>query len=79
MTLQQIQKRLNDFDPQAKIKVVDLTGTSNHWEVTVESARLKGRPRIEQHQAIMACFDAELKTGEVHALSIKIQTQTPTN
>lgn len=74
MTLQQMKQRLSDFDPQAKIEVVDLTGTSNHWEVTVQSALFRGLSRIDQHKAIMACFDSELKTGEVHALAIKTQT-----
>lgn len=77
MTLQQMQQRLtqrlNDFDPLAKIQVMDLTGTSNHWEVSVQSAHFKGLSRIEQHQKIMSCFDSELESGEVHALSIKTQ------
>ncbi|MBK7961249.1 MAG: BolA/IbaG family iron-sulfur metabolism protein [Bdellovibrionales bacterium] len=74
MTLQQMKQRLRDFDPQAKIEVIDLTGTSNHWEVSMQSALFKGLSRIEQHKSVMACFDSELKTGEVHALSIKTQS-----
>lgn len=54
-----------------QIEVYDLTGTSDHWEVSVECQSLKGLSRIEQHQKVMAAFGPELKTGEVHALSIK--------
>ncbi|MFN9066702.1 MAG: BolA/IbaG family iron-sulfur metabolism protein [Bdellovibrionales bacterium] len=54
-----------------------MTGTSDHWQVHVESPVFKGLTRIEQHQHVMACFAPELKTGEVHALSIK--TQIPKN
>lgn len=60
-----------DADQNADIQVFDLTGTSDHWEVSVKSAAFKGLSRIEQHQHVMKAFAAELKTGEVHALSIK--------
>lgn len=73
MTLQQMHNRLKEWDPEADIEVIDLTGTSDHWEVNVCSRLLSGLTRIEQHQKIMACFGPELKTGEVHALSIRTQ------
>lgn len=71
MTVQQMIQRLTESYPDGAIEVVDLTGTADHWEVLVESQKFKGLSRIQQHQHVMACFDAELKTGEVHALSIK--------
>lgn len=60
-----------DADPHSEIQVYDLTGTSDHWEVSVKSSAFAGLSRIEQHQHVMKAFAAELKTGEVHALSIK--------
>ena len=60
-----------DADASNDIQVFDLTGTSDHWEVAVNSAAFNGMSRIEQHQHVMKAFAAELKTGEVHALSIK--------
>lgn len=66
-----MKKRLLEFDPKAHVEVVDLTGTADHWEVYVESQHFAGLSRIEQHQKVMSCFGPELKTGEVHALSIK--------
>lgn len=71
MNIDQMKKRLSEKYPNEPIEVVDLTGTSDHWEVHVESALFKGLSRIEQHQHVMSCFAPELKTGEVHALSIK--------
>ncbi|MFM6929161.1 MAG: BolA/IbaG family iron-sulfur metabolism protein [Bdellovibrio sp.] len=71
MTSEQMQERLNQNYPQCKIEVFDLTGTQDHWEVYVESPVFAGMTRIQQHQHVMACFGPELKTGEVHALSIK--------
>ncbi len=75
MTLDQMKQRLQehypDCDPNSEIQVFDLTGTSDHWEVAVKSQAFKGLSRIEQHQHVMKAFGPELKTGEVHALSIK--------
>lgn len=75
MTLQEMKLRLQsaypDANPITEIDVVDLTGGSDHWEVAVTSSQFAGLSRIEQHQHVMKAFAAELKTGEVHALSIK--------
>ena len=75
MTIDQMRQRLQvaypDANPQAEIEVNDLTGTADHWQVAVTSQAFKGLSRIEQHQHVMKAFDAELKTGEVHALTIK--------
>lgn len=77
MNIDQMKQRLQAFYPDSNpitdIEVFDLTGTANHWEVTVKSSKFQGLSRIEQHQHVMKAFDAELKTGEVHALSIKTQ------
>lgn len=70
-----MKQRLIEFYPDANpirdIQVIDLTGTSDHWEVIVSSSAFSGLSRIEQHQHVMKAFAPELKTGEVHALSIK--------
>lgn len=71
MTQEQMLERLQANYPNGQIEVLDLTGTSDHWEVFVASSAFEGLSRIQQHQHVMACFKAELHTGEVHALSIK--------
>ncbi len=76
MTQEQMKQRLEQFYPSGTIEVFDLTGTADHWEVYVESEAFKGLSRIEQHQHVMKCFSAELKTGEVHALSIKTKIKS---
>jgi stress-induced morphogen len=75
MKIEEMKQRLIEAYPDADtvkdIQVFDLTGTSDHWEVVVHSSAFKGLSRIEQHQHVMKAFAPELKTGEVHALSIK--------
>ena len=71
MTPQQMKDRLKENYPDGVVEVFDLTGTENHYEVLVESSSFRGLTRVQQHQKVMSCFGPELKTGEVHALSIK--------
>jgi stress-induced morphogen len=75
MTIDQMKQRLQeaypDANPNSDITVNDLTGTSDHWEVHIKSNAFQGLSRIEQHQHVMSAFGPELKTGEVHALTIK--------
>lgn len=73
----QMQERLETAYPGAKIQVVDLTGTEDHYQVVVVHPVFQGLSRIEQHQHVMKVFADELRTGEVHALTIK--TATPPN
>ncbi len=71
MTVGEMEIRIKEHFPDAELTVTDLTGTEDHYEVFVRSARLNGLSRIEQHQEVMKAFAQELKSGEVHALSIR--------
>jgi stress-induced morphogen len=71
MTPDQIRTRLETAYPDGRVEVVDLTGTHDHYQVMIESSAFKGLSRIQQQRHVMAVFDPELKTGEVHALTIK--------
>ena len=75
MTPEQMKTRLQTAYPDASVEVVDLTGTQDHWQVYIESSTFSGMTRIQQHKHVMNVFDAELKTGEVHALTIKTVTK----
>lgn len=71
MTVMQMKERLQTAYPDGLIDVVDLTGTLDHWQVSIASQAFKGLSRLQQQRHVMDVFDAELKTGEVHALTIK--------
>jgi stress-induced morphogen len=70
MTPQQIKERLEKAYPGDPVEVVDLTGTHDHYQVMITSNAFKGLTRIQQHKHVMNVFAEELKTGEVHALTI---------
>lgn len=71
MTKDQIIARLTAHLPNSEIEVFDLTGGEDHWEVQVHAQQFKGLNRIQQHQLVMAPFQVELKSGELHAFSLK--------
>lgn len=75
MTPEQMKSRLEKAYPDGAIEVVDLTGTEDHWQVMIVSSVFKGMSRVQQQRHVMDVFAAELKTGEVHALTI--QTKVP--
>ncbi len=71
MTPEQLKERLTATYPDGEIEVVDLTGTEDHYQISITSQAFHGLSRIQQHKHVMAVFDSELKSGEVHALTIK--------
>ncbi len=71
MTTEQMELRLRSRFPDCDVVVEDLTGTQDHWDVRVASHAFKGQSRIECQRLVMAAFAEELKSGEVHALTIK--------
>lgn len=72
MNIEAMEKRLKEAFPGADVAAIDMTGTQDHWEVRIHHPDLKSLPRIKQHQRVMAVFADELKTGAVHALSIRV-------
>ena len=73
MSPNEMKERLETAFPQSQVAVRDLTGTEDHYEVVVRSTAFAGLSRMERQQKVMAAFSAELKTGEVHALTIKTE------
>lgn len=65
-------ERLKKSYPESVVEVV--SDDNVHFNVIVESKAFTGLSRIEQHQHVMKVFAAELKTGEVHALSLKTKS-----
>ncbi|MCB0419579.1 MAG: BolA/IbaG family iron-sulfur metabolism protein [Bdellovibrionales bacterium] len=71
----QIESRIKERFVDGDAVVFDLTGAGNHFEVRVASSEFNGMTRIQQHQAVMGLFKAELDSGEIHALGIKTITK----
>ena len=57
--------------PDARVDIVDRTGTMDHFNVTVRSSGFKDHTLIEQHQLVYSALGAALKDGRVHAVELK--------
>ncbi|RME14964.1 MAG: BolA/IbaG family iron-sulfur metabolism protein [Bdellovibrio sp.] len=71
MTAEEMEKRLKATYPQSTVAVIDSRGDQHHFEIRIKAPELETKTLIERHQEIMSVFDKELKSGEIHALSIK--------
>jgi stress-induced morphogen len=56
--------------PGAQVQIVDLTGTRDHYQVSIVAEAFRGQPRMRQHRMV---YDAlgDLMKGPIHALSLK--------
>ena len=59
--------------PDAVVELEDLTGTADHWKVTIVSAAFAGQSPIARHRIINAALAEELR-GPIHALSMDCRT-----
>jgi len=62
------------FDDASVLELEDLTGTKDHYEATIVSAKFEGLSRVAQHQAVYRAL-GDLMKGPVHALAL--HTFTP--
>ena len=68
-----IRERIIEKMPDAEVKVSDLTGGGDHWQVEVVSAVFEGVSPVNQHRMIYDCF-ADVIGGAMHALALKTRT-----
>lgn len=56
--------------PGARVQIVDLTGTQDHYQVSIVAEAFRGQPPMRQHRMV---YDAlgDLMKGPIHALSLK--------
>ena len=59
------------FPDAAELDVLDRTGTGDHFQVTVASARFDGLPLLEQHRLVNDALAGPLADGTIHELRIK--------
>ena len=52
MTSQEIEDKIKELMPNAKVKAYDYTGGGDHWQLTVEAAEFQGLTMVEQHQLV---------------------------
>ena len=69
-----IEKRIHEAFPDARVDVLDLTGTQDHYAVRVVSTRFEGVSSIKRHRLVHAPL-RDVLGGALHA--IELVTRTP--
>ena len=69
-----LARRVEQALGEAQVEFNDLTGTGDHFEARVVSQAFAGKTMVEQHQMVYAPLKELLKTGELHALTLKTYT-----
>ncbi|MFB2833355.1 BolA family protein [Floridanema evergladense] len=57
--------------PDAQVEVQDLTGTRDHYEVSVVSSSFAGKGLVQQHQMVYGALKQAMSTEAIHALALK--------
>ncbi len=70
MSPEEVQKILESAFPGAWVSVDDMTGTGDHFDITITSKVFEGKALIEQHQAVHAALAGEMDR-RIHAVKIK--------
>ena len=65
----EIESRLRVTFPTAQIKLSDMTGGGDHWQLVIESESFKGKTMVEQHQSVYRALGEWMKK-EIHALAL---------
>ena len=74
MSPDQLKNRLEALSPGTHAEVMDLTGTQDHYQAVIVSPAFAGRMMIEQHRMVFKLLQAEVDSGEVHALTLRTFT-----
>ncbi len=53
---------------------VEVTGDGSHFEALVVSSEFRGKSLLEKQRMVYATVDEQIRSGELHALSIKTYT-----
>lgn len=69
-----LEKKIKTLAPDVVVKIYDYTGTQDHYEAEIISSVFNGKNRISRHRMVMDVLGEELKSGALHALTLKAYT-----
>ena len=69
--MERLESLLRDAFPDAKdLRVVDRTGTGDHFHVLVQAPRFDGLSLVDQHKLVYGALSEPLGDGTIHELRI---------
>ncbi len=76
MPSEAIEALIMEAFPDAQIKLVDLAGDNDHYELSIVSEKFRGKSRVAQHQMVYAALQGKMG-GELHALALRTSAPNP--
>ena len=75
--MERLETLLREAFPDATdLRVIDRTGTGDHFHVLVVSSRLAGLGLVEQHKLVYEALSEPLADGTIHELRITTRGDT---
>ena len=74
VTADQIVSMIQAEMSDAEVRVNDLTGGGDHFEVTVVSTEFAGRSLVQQQQLVYKAVQTAMSSEAIHALARKTYT-----
>jgi stress-induced morphogen len=57
--------------PDAQVRIHDMTGTMDHFEVLVRSSAFTGKSLMDRHRLVEKALKQARDDGRIHALAIR--------
>ena len=73
MRPEQVKKMLKAAFPEAQVEVHDMTGTGDHFEISVACKSFADKPLVQQHLMVHKALEGEMDRG-IHAVQIKTRS-----
>jgi len=74
LSIEQVKGLIENGIADAEVTVIDMTGTSDHFEAVVVSPSFVGVSLLQRHQMVYKAL-GDAMSGPIHAL--KLKTLTP--
>ena len=69
MNKEDIEAKLREAFHDADIRLRDMTGGGDHWQLDIASSQFVGKSLVQQHQLVYAALGEWMKQ-EIHALAL---------
>ena len=74
MSPDEIKSTLEKALPESTVRVDDLTGGGDHFQVWIISTAFEGKSLVDQHQLVYGVLKDALGSERIHALALKTYT-----
>ncbi len=74
MSPDEIKSTLEKALPESTVRVDDLTGGGDHFQVSIISTAFEGKSLVDRHQIVYGLLKEALGSERIHALALKTYT-----